>query len=198
MVSVVDPRPSSFMRLELLSSMTVGAAAPTRTPADCCDRYFPKGTELSVYRAESRCRELFGKPGALRNGEPFRDWTCSPCCARYASASPHTLTGTGVGPPPTAWAMPASPGRVRVRRLARECMAVRELPRGFFLAESRKGVLIGGTGSGELGARARGKGAVHRHGRPRQPARGRSARGKTGRLATQLARTNLVILDELG
>ena len=147
MVSVVDPRPSSFMRLELLSSMTVGTAAPTRTPADCCDRYFPKGTELSVYRAGSCCHELFGNPALCATASRSGDWTFSPCCARYASASPHTLTGTGVGPPPTAWAMPASPGRVRVRRLARECMAVRELPRGFFLAESRKGVLIGGTGS---------------------------------------------------
>jgi DNA replication protein DnaC len=87
-------------------------------------------------------------------------------------------------------------------------MAVRELHRGLFLTESRNAVLIGGTGSGKTHlAIAIGANCVReREARVRffntvdlvNQLEAEARAGKTGRLATQLARTNLVILDELG
>ncbi|PZP65751.1 MAG: ATPase [Methylorubrum populi] len=67
---------------------------------------------------------------------------------------------------------------------------VRDLHQGNFLTDSRNAVLIGGTGSGKTHlAIAIGANCV----------REREARaGKAGRLASQLARMDLVILDELG
>lgn len=85
---------------------------------------------------------------------------------------------------------------------------VRELHKGAFLAESRNIVLVGGTGSGkthlaiaigancvrERAARARFFNTVDLVNQLEAEARA----GKAGRLAAQLARTDLVILDELG
>ncbi|CAO4171728.1 IS21-like element helper ATPase IstB [Methylorubrum populi] len=86
--------------------------------------------------------------------------------------------------------------------------AVRELHRGTFLAESRNAVLIGGTGSGKTHlAIAIGANCVReRQARVRffntvdlvNRLEAETRAGKAGRLATQLARTDLVILDELG
>ena len=86
--------------------------------------------------------------------------------------------------------------------------AVRELHRGAFLSESRNAVLIGGTGSGKTHlAIAIGANCVReREARVRffntvdlvNQLEAEARAGKTGRLATQLARTDLVILDELG
>lgn len=86
--------------------------------------------------------------------------------------------------------------------------AVRELHRGAFLTESRNAVLIGGTGSGKTHlAIAIGANCVReREARVRffntvdlvNQLEAEARAGKTGRLATQLARTDLVILDELG
>ena len=86
--------------------------------------------------------------------------------------------------------------------------AVRELHRGGFLAESRNVVLIGGTGSGKTHlAIAIGANCVReREARVRffntvdlvNQLEADTRAGKAGRLATQLARTDLVILDELG
>jgi len=86
--------------------------------------------------------------------------------------------------------------------------AVRELHKGGFLTESRNAVLIGGTGSGKthlaiaIGANC----AREREARVRffntvdlvNQLEADTRAGKAGRLATQLARTDLVILDELG
>jgi DNA replication protein DnaC len=86
--------------------------------------------------------------------------------------------------------------------------AVRELHKGAFLTESRNAVLIGGTGSGKthlaiaIGANC----AREREARVRffntvdlvNQLEADTRAGKAGRLATQLARTDLVILDELG
>jgi DNA replication protein DnaC len=85
---------------------------------------------------------------------------------------------------------------------------VRELHKGTFLAESRNVVLIGGTGSGkthlaiavgancvrERAARVRFFNTVDLVNQLEAEARA----GKAGHLASQLARTHLVILDELG
>jgi len=85
---------------------------------------------------------------------------------------------------------------------------VRDLHQGTFLTDSRNVVLIGGTGSGkthlaisigancvrEREARVRFFNTVDLVNQLEAEARA----GKTGRLATQLARTDLVILDELG
>lgn len=86
--------------------------------------------------------------------------------------------------------------------------AVRELHRGAFLTESRNAVLIGGTGSGKTHlAIAIGANCVReREARVRffntvdlvNQLEAEARAGKTGRLATQLARTELVIVDELG
>ncbi|MBA9070396.1 DNA replication protein DnaC [Methylobacterium sp. RAS18] len=67
---------------------------------------------------------------------------------------------------------------------------VRDLHQGNFLTDSRNAMLIGGTGSGKTRlAIAMGANCV----------REREARaGKAGRLASQLVRMDLVILDELG
>jgi DNA replication protein DnaC len=85
---------------------------------------------------------------------------------------------------------------------------VRALHRGDFLSDSRNAVLIGGTGSGKTHlAIAIGANCVReREARVRffntvdlvnqLEADGRA--GKAGRLASQLARADLVILDELG
>jgi DNA replication protein DnaC len=84
----------------------------------------------------------------------------------------------------------------------------RELHKGAFLAESRNVVLIGGTGSGkthlaiavgancvrERAARVRFFNTVDLVNQLEAEARA----GKAGHLASQLARTHLVILDELG
>ncbi|WAJ28289.1 IS21-like element helper ATPase IstB [Antarcticirhabdus aurantiaca] len=85
---------------------------------------------------------------------------------------------------------------------------VRELHKGAFLAESRNAVLIGGTGSGKTHlAIAIGANCVReREARVRffntvdlvNQLDAESRAGKTGRLAAQLGRTDLVILDELG
>jgi DNA replication protein DnaC len=85
---------------------------------------------------------------------------------------------------------------------------VRDLHRGNFLSDSRNAVLVGGTGSGKthlavaIGAscvrdreaRVRFFNTVDLVNQLEAEARG----GKAGRLATQLSRTDLVILDELG
>ena len=84
---------------------------------------------------------------------------------------------------------------------------VRDLATGAFLAEQRNAVLIGGTGTGKThlavaiaraciryGARARFFNVVDLVNQLEAETRA----GKAGRLATQLARTDLVILDELG
>ena len=86
--------------------------------------------------------------------------------------------------------------------------AVRELHRGGFLTESRNAVLIGGTGSGKTHlAIAIGANCVReREARVRffntvdlvNQLEAEARAGRTGRLATQLARADLVILDELG
>ena len=86
--------------------------------------------------------------------------------------------------------------------------AVRELHKGAFLTESRNAVLIGGTGSGKTHlAIAIGANCVReRAARVRffntvdlvNQLEAETRAGKAGRLATQLARTDLVILDELG
>ena len=85
---------------------------------------------------------------------------------------------------------------------------VRALHRGDFLSEGRNAVLVGGTGSGKTHlAIAIGANCVReREARVRffntvdlvnqLEADGRA--GKAGRLASQLARADLVILDELG
>ena len=86
--------------------------------------------------------------------------------------------------------------------------SMRELHKGGFLTESRNAVLIGGTGSGKthlaiaIGANC----AREREARVRffntvdlvNQLEADTRAGKAGRLATQLARTDLVILDELG
>ena len=81
---------------------------------------------------------------------------------------------------------------------------VRELAVGGFLANQRNAVLIGGTGTGKshlaVGA------GLHPRWRPgpllqrRRPGRleAEAPAGRQGRLADQLARRDLVILDELG
>lgn len=89
-----------------------------------------------------------------------------------------------------------------------DAVAVRELHRGGFLAESSNAVLIGGTGSGKTHlAIAIGANCVReREARVRffntvdlvNQLEAEARAGKTGRLAAQLARTDLVILDELG
>jgi DNA replication protein DnaC len=85
---------------------------------------------------------------------------------------------------------------------------VRDLHQGNFLSESRNAVLVGGTGSGkthlaiaigancvrEREARARFFNTVDLVNQLEAEARA----GKAGRLATQLSRMDLVILDELG
>lgn len=85
---------------------------------------------------------------------------------------------------------------------------VRDLHQGYFLSDSRNAVLIGGTGSGkthlaiaigancvrERAARVRFFNTVDLVNQLEAEARA----GKAGRLASQLARMNLVILDELG
>ena len=85
---------------------------------------------------------------------------------------------------------------------------VRELHEGRFLADSRNAVLVGGTGSGkthlaiaigancarEREARVRFFNTVDLVNQLEAEARG----GKAGRLATQLSRADLVVLDELG
>jgi len=84
---------------------------------------------------------------------------------------------------------------------------VRELATGAFLASQRNAVLIGGTGTGKShlataiartcirnGARARFFNVVDLVNRLEAEARA----GRQGRLADQLARRDLVILDELG
>ena len=85
---------------------------------------------------------------------------------------------------------------------------VRELHEGRFLATSRNAVLVGGTGTGKthlaiaIGANCvRGQEARVRFFNTvdlvnRLEAEARA--GKAGQLATQLVRTKLVILDELG
>lgn len=85
---------------------------------------------------------------------------------------------------------------------------VRDLHQGTFLTDSRNVVLIGGTGSGKTHlAIAIGANCVReREARVRffntvdlvNQLEAEARAGKTGRLATQLARTDLVILDELG
>jgi len=85
--------------------------------------------------------------------------------------------------------------------------AVRELHEGGFLATQRNAVLIGGTGTGKShvsiaigancvrnGARVRFFTAVDLVNQLEAEARA----GKPGRLADQLVRGDLVILDELG
>ena len=86
-------------------------------------------------------------------------------------------------------------------------VAVRELHRGSFLSEGRNAVLMGGTGSGKTHlAIAVGANCVReREARVRffntvdlvNQLEAEARAGKSGRLATQLARTDLVILDEL-
>ena len=86
--------------------------------------------------------------------------------------------------------------------------AIRELHRGAFLTESRNVVLVGGTGSGKTHlAIAIGANCVReREARVRffntvdlvNQLEAETRAGKAGRLAAQLARTDLVILDELG
>ena len=84
---------------------------------------------------------------------------------------------------------------------------VRELHGGDFLAEQRNAVLIGGTGSGKThlcvaitascirnGARARFFNVVDLVNRLEAEARA----GRAGRIADQLGRVDLVVLDELG
>jgi DNA replication protein DnaC len=84
---------------------------------------------------------------------------------------------------------------------------VRELATGGFLANQRNAVLIGGTGTGKShlavaiaracirdGARARFFNIVDLVNRLEAEARA----GRQGRLADQLARRDLIILDELG
>ena len=85
---------------------------------------------------------------------------------------------------------------------------VRDLHRGNFLSDNRNAVLVGGTGSGKthlavaIGtscvrdreARVRFFNTVDLVNQLEAEARG----GKAGRLATQLSRADLVILDELG
>jgi DNA replication protein DnaC len=85
---------------------------------------------------------------------------------------------------------------------------VRDLHQGTFLTDSRNVVLIGETGSGKTHlAIAIGANCVReREARVRffntvdlvNQLEAEARAGKTGRLATQLARTDLVILDELG
>ncbi len=85
---------------------------------------------------------------------------------------------------------------------------VRDLHQGNFLADSRNVVLVGGTGSGKTHlAIAIGANCVRdREARVRffntvdlvNQLEAEARAGKAGRLATQLSRTNLVILDELG
>ena len=86
--------------------------------------------------------------------------------------------------------------------------AVRELHKGAFLGDHRNVVLIGGTGSGKTHlAIAIGANCVReREARVRffntvdlvNQLEAETRAGKAGRLATQLARCDLVILDELG
>jgi DNA replication protein DnaC len=84
---------------------------------------------------------------------------------------------------------------------------VRDLATGAFLAQQRNGVLVGGTGTGKThlvvaiarscirgGARARFSTAVDLVNRLEAEARA----GQQGRLADQLTRLDLVVLDELG
>ena len=84
---------------------------------------------------------------------------------------------------------------------------VRDLAGGAFLAQQRNAVLVGGTGTGKThlaiaiaracirgGARARFHTAVDLVNRLESEARA----GRQGRIADQLARLDLVILDELG
>ena len=85
---------------------------------------------------------------------------------------------------------------------------VRDLHRGDFLAGSRNEVLVGGTGSGKTHlAIAVGANCVReREARVRffntvdlvNQLEAEARAGKAGRLATQLSRADLVILDELG
>lgn len=84
---------------------------------------------------------------------------------------------------------------------------VRDLAAGAFLTQQRNGVLVGGTGTGKThlavaiarscirsGARARFSTAVDLVNRLEAEARA----GQQGRLADQLTRLDLVVLDELG
>ena len=84
---------------------------------------------------------------------------------------------------------------------------VRELATGGFLAQQRNAVLVGGTGTGKThmavaiargciraGARCRFHTVVDLVNRLEAEARG----GKAGKIADQLARLELVVLDELG
>ena len=85
---------------------------------------------------------------------------------------------------------------------------VRDLHQGNFLTDSRNAVLIGGTGSGKTHlAIAVGANCVReREARVRffntvdlvNQLEAEARAGKAGRLASQLSRTDLVILDELG
>jgi DNA replication protein DnaC len=85
---------------------------------------------------------------------------------------------------------------------------VRDLHQGNFLTDSRNAVLIGGTGSGKTHlAIAIGANCVReREARVRffntvdlvNQLEAEARAGKAGRLASHLARTDLVILDELG
>jgi DNA replication protein DnaC len=85
---------------------------------------------------------------------------------------------------------------------------VRDLHQGNFLSESRNAVLVGGTGSGKTHlAIAIGANCVReREARVRffntvdlvNQLEAEARAGRAGRLATQLSRADLVILDELG
>ena len=72
--------------------------------------------------------------------------------------------------------------------------AVRELHKGAFLTESRNAIAIGANCVRERAAQVRFFNTVDLVNQLEAETRA----GKAGRLATQLARTNLVILDELG
>jgi DNA replication protein DnaC len=148
-----------------------------------------RGRGETVYDPWHYVPVLARKPGALRNGAPFKDWV-----------------------------LPAALERVR-RKLAEDVNdfafkdtlinenLVRDLAGGAFVAQQRNVVLVGGTGAGKThlaiaiarsciraGSRGRFFNTVDLVNR--LEAEGRS--GRQGRIADCLTRLDFIVLDELG